>query len=225
MAATRTAARGLPKDLFAETSSKLHVQLFGLPRTALPIDLRRLCGKSKVGNVDQANIEYRRFRPTGSGLLSFTRADHARAAYKALNGVHAWGKSLETRLVADVPELPRTRGVKGRVEAARRGVISGDGPGGSITGGGRNVVLYGLPGKLVPGALIDSLQEFKLAGVEHGTEVVVKLPSERLASSSRFLVRMASVSEAYRLVRKLHMSPWRPDIHSNKCIARAFVVW
>ncbi|KAI0831367.1 hypothetical protein BC628DRAFT_1353406 [Trametes gibbosa] len=224
MAATRTAARKWRKDIFDGAPSPLHVQLFGLPRTALPNDLRRLCGKSKVENVDHASVEYRRFRPTGCGLLSFTRGHYASAAQKALNGAVVGGKPVKTRLVSNIPELPRARGVKGMVEAARRGIISGDGPNGGVTGSGRNVVLYGLPGKLTPEHVLDNLQGFKLAGVEHGKEVVVKLSSDRLASSSRFLVRMSTVSEAYRLVRKLHLQFWRPEYFGDKCTAQAFVV-
>ncbi len=122
-------------------------------------------------------LDYRRFRPTGTGLLTFSRQEHAAVAHKTLNGSVAGGKRVKTRLLSHLPERPRMRGQKGMLEAAQRGAISGDGPSGGITGSGRNVVLYGLPGKLHAGVLLDNLRGFKLAGAEFGKEVVVKLDS------------------------------------------------
>lgn len=49
--------------------------------------------------------------------------------------------------------------------------------------------------------------------------------SDRLASTSRFLVRTTSPSEAYRLVRKYHMQMFRPESKGDKHTMRAFVVW
>ncbi|KAI0362182.1 hypothetical protein OH77DRAFT_1388337 [Trametes cingulata] len=205
---------------------KLHVELSGLPRTALPHDLRRLCGKSKVENVTNAAIDYKRFRPSGNGLLSFPNAEQAAAAQKALDNAVVGGKRVRAHRVSSIPQIPRARGTKGILEAAERGVVTGNGPSGGITGSGRNVVLYGLPGKMLPWQLAERLRDFKLAGTEYGREVIVKLDaSGRLTSSSRFLVRLSTVSEAYRLVRRLHMQPWRPDLFGDRYSTRAFVVW
>ena len=57
----------------------------------------------------------------------------------------------------------RTRGVRGRADAAERGIITGDGPGGGITGGKRTVVIAGLPGKMTAAAVKEWLKSFKLA--------------------------------------------------------------
>ncbi|KAI0636905.1 hypothetical protein C8Q77DRAFT_1095102 [Trametes polyzona] len=227
MAATRTAARRAGRELLQERpTTKQHIKLSGLPRTALPDDLRRLCGKTKAENVAGVAIDYRRFRPTGHGYLSFTTPELAEAANKALRRAVAGGKMIETQLIHYLPTIPRARGQKGILEAAERGAVTGDGPGGGVTAGGRNVVMYGLPGRLGADQLIGSLRNFKLAGAEHGREVAVKLEQgERVTSTSRWLVRMASVSEAHRLVRKLHMQFWRPDLIGEKCRIRAFVVW
>ncbi|KAI0647112.1 hypothetical protein C8Q79DRAFT_1009253 [Trametes meyenii] len=226
MAAIRTAAKQVTKRAFEGSSPGRHIQLLGLPRTALPNDLRRLCGKSKVENVANAAIDYHRFRPSGEGLLSFTRPEYAAAAYKALNNAVVGGKTVKARTISNVLKPPRARGPQGLLEAGQRGAITGNGPSGGVTGAGRNVVLYGLPGRLPPSTLADNLRDFKLASTEYGREVVVKLEaSGKLTYTSRHLVRMASVSEAYRLVRKLHMQSWRPDIHEDKFTVRAFVVW
>ena len=61
------------------------------------------------------------------------------------------------------------------MEAGQRGAITGNGPSGGITGSGRNVVIYGLPGRMNAVMLADSLRNFKLAGTEFGREVIVKL--------------------------------------------------
>ncbi|KAI0780865.1 hypothetical protein BD413DRAFT_608095 [Trametes elegans] len=223
MAAVRTAARKAANDA---VEAKRYIRLSGLPRTALPTDLRRLCGKSKVENVVDAGIHYTHFRPTGVGYLSFSRPEYSAAAAKALNKAVVGGKMVTAQSVATIPERKRSRGTKGLLEAAQRGVINGSGIGGGITGSGRNVVLFGLPEKLIPFVLADNLRQFKLAETEHGREVVVKLESDNSYSkSSRFLVRTTSVSEACRLVRKMHMTPWRPDMFKDRYIVRAFVIW
>ena len=71
----------------------------------------------------------------------------------------------------------RTRGVKGRLEAAERGLISGNGPDGTSTSHGRGVVIYGLPGKLTPEALRPYLKDFKLVATEVGHKEIIKLES------------------------------------------------
>ncbi|KAI8998580.1 hypothetical protein BD414DRAFT_512189 [Trametes punicea] len=226
MAATHTALRRAGKDVLQAKPPRVHVELSGLPRTALPHDLRRLCGKSKVENVGSVAIDYERFRPTGKGILTFSLPEYAAAAYKALNSTVVGGKRVQARPISIVPEIPRSRGIKGRLEAAQRGIITGNGPSGGVTSSGRNVVLYGLPAKVIPAVLVEALRSFKLAGTEFGKEVVVKLETQnQVTTSSRFLVRMSSISEAYRLVRTFHMQLWRPDLHGDKFLLRAFVVW
>jgi len=60
------------------------------------------------------------------------------------------------------------------MEAAERGLISGNGPRGGVVNEGRNVVLWGLPGRLTPEGLKGLLQNFKLAGTEGGKMEFVK---------------------------------------------------
>lgn len=70
--------------------------------------------------------------------------------------------------------LPRTRGVKGRMDAVQRGIFLGNGPGGGITDSGKNAVLYGLPGRMTEEAAGYYLKNFKLAS-SSGTKDIVKL--------------------------------------------------
>lgn len=44
------------------------------------------------------------------------------------------------------------------------------------------------------------------------------------SATSRWLCRLESVSEAYRLVRTLHMQQWRPDLFGDKFVVRASVI-
>ena len=120
-------------------------------------------------------IDYRRFRPTGKAVLTLTRPEFVPAAVKKLDKAFLSGKSLKAEPDSTARMSTRTRGAKGALEAAQRGIIHGNGTVTSISGGGRAVVLYGLPGKLPAGVLADNLRNFKLAGVEQGRPVVVKI--------------------------------------------------
>ena len=44
------------------------------------------------------------------------------------------------------------------------------------------------------------------------------------AATTRWLCRLESVSEAYRLVRTLHMHKWRPDLFGDKFVVHAAVI-
>ncbi len=172
---------------------KLSVHLKGLSRTTLPNDLRRLCGKSGVENVSVGEhltrnhfllcveassisvaVNYNRFRPDGTATLSFTRPEFVPAALKVLNRSVVGGKAITAEPTDDVPVLPRTRGPKGILDAAQRGVYRGDGPSAGVPGGGKTVILSGLPDRLVPVIVADNLRSFKLARSEMGSPAVVK---------------------------------------------------
>ena len=71
--------------------------------------------------------------------------------------------------------MPRMRGNMGRVEATRRGIVSGDGPNGGITNNTKSVVLYGLPGKMSVEALTYFLKSYKLADPTPDTKEIVKM--------------------------------------------------
>jgi hypothetical protein len=63
----------------------------------------------------------------------------------------------------------RRRGVQGRAEAEERGIITGNGPHGGITGRGKTVVLWGLPWKTTAEQVKLALKGFRFA--ESGDEV------------------------------------------------------
>lgn len=69
----------------------------------------------------------------------------------------------------------RMRGLKGKDYAAKRGYFDGNGPRGGIKNSGKNVVIWGLPGKMTPDALKELLSDFHLAGTEGGKTESVKM--------------------------------------------------
>lgn len=68
-----------------------------------------------------------------------------RAAQMSTLPLKAWPASIR--------HFQRTRGVRGRAEAAERALIEGNGPGGGFDPKGCDVVLSGLPEQVTSGAL------------------------------------------------------------------------
>ena len=84
--------------------------------------------------------------------------------------------SLQLNATAVPSPFPgrRTRGSVGRKEAANKGLIDGNGPNGGTSGHGKNVIMWGLPGKLPPEGLRTYLRAFRLSEVS-GQESTVKI--------------------------------------------------
>ena len=92
------------------------------------------------------HINYQRFRPTQEGFISFTSPTFLPNAVKALSNATVGGYPIAVHPSKPPSEHQRrTRGFRGRAQAAERGAFSGDGPGASIPKSGQNVVVSGLP--------------------------------------------------------------------------------
>lgn len=122
-------------------------------------------------------VDYNRFTPTGSAWVYLTNSAFSRPAIQSINGSVLAGHEVSAHQAEDDTEdLPlRIRGVKGRAEAADRGIITGNGPSGGLLGGSSNVVLYGLPGKMSTEATGYYLKSFKLAGASPESKDIVKV--------------------------------------------------
>ena len=72
---------------------------------------------------------------------------------------------LRATAVPNPLRIGRMRGSVGRQEAANKGLIDGNGPNGGTSGHGKNVVMWGLPGKLPPAGLRNYLRAFQLANL------------------------------------------------------------
>ncbi|KAI0273551.1 hypothetical protein BC834DRAFT_214318 [Gloeopeniophorella convolvens] len=220
--AFRGSALGTAKTL-PQGHSNAHVRLFGLPRSATPADITRLLAKHNVQGVSKVALDYYRFDPTGRAFLTLASAHDLPRVLAALREVKLFSHTLRPA-TTPVPVAPpaRARGAKGRGEAAERALVAGSGSQGGITDVGRAVLLAGLPGRISPDSVRVYLRQYRLLG---GEAEVVKL--ERRGKSSlttRVLVRLATPSEAHRLVRDVHMTKYEPEIWEDKYTIRAHVI-
>lgn len=101
---------------------------------------------------------------------------HLRKAVQNLHGSVIAGHPVSATPVEQSgrDSVQRIRGARGREQAAQRGVITGDGPNAGITGSGKNVVIYGLPGKMTEEAAGYFLKSFKLSG-QTAEKAIVKI--------------------------------------------------
>ena len=73
--------------------------------------------------------------------------------------------------------LPRARGDKGREEADARGAIRGDGPHGGVANGGKNVTIWGFPGKTGTASVEYIIRDFDLERKKNGLASIYKIGS------------------------------------------------
>jgi len=206
-----------------------HIQLRNIPPTATPTDLRRLVTRSKLEGVTDVALDYQRFLTSGRAYLTLSHPDFLRSNLDALQNTSI--SSISVTAVASDPPLDvtplRTRGTAGRVDASQRGIIVGNGIRAGLLNPAKNVVLWGLPGKMTPEALKKVLKRFKLAGSDGGKQEVAKveMPDRTFTLFSRHLVRVSSVSEAHRLVRAMHMTYFEPQRWGKKYRIQARVIY
>ncbi|KAI0005958.1 hypothetical protein BJV74DRAFT_8130 [Russula compacta] len=221
--AIRGSALGTAKTL-PKGHSNVHIKLTGLPRTTTPTDITRLLARNKVNNITKVTLDYRRFDPTGCAFLTLAQPSVLPKALASLNQMRFFGHPLTPR-TTQPPAEPRmrSRGLKGREEASERSIVSGNGSQGGITDGRRSVLLSGLPGRISSDVVRRFLKNYKLMG---GQAEVVKLEANLKGSlTSRVLVRLSSPSEAFKLLRNLHMTNYEPGIWGDKYTIRAQVVY
>jgi len=220
-AAIRKSLNGLPLH-FAR-----HIELTNVPRSATPADIRKAVVRAKLKGVADVAIDYSHFAPSEKALLTLTRPNLLQENLLALQNASIAGipiKATPTRL--SDPSPPRQRGVKGRREAADRGIL-GNGPHAGLSNGDRNVTIWGFPGKLEPESLFPLFEHFNLSTNKAGQPDIVKipLPDGAFTMVSRFLLRLASASEAHRLVRQLHLTHWEPEFNGMRYPLRAQIIY
>lgn len=119
-------------------------------------------------------MRYDRFRPTGTAYLVLSAPNSVTRNLRALNTATMTSLPLRATAVPNPLPIVRTRGFAGRREAADKGLVHGTGPNGGTSGNGRNVIMWGLPGKLPPDGLKNYLRAFRLSD-ESGQEIIVKI--------------------------------------------------
>ncbi|TDL24812.1 hypothetical protein BD410DRAFT_62505 [Rickenella mellea] len=210
-----------------------HVQLNNVPRSALPSDLRRLIRQAKLEHVASVQLQYHRFMPDGRAIVTLTHPKFFHHAIDALTNSTISAVRIEPRQKpATLEEMTpnRLRGARGRAEAAERGILDGTGPGAGISAKGKEVVMWGLPGRLATSALVSYLQSKKLVREDaHGQpayEVLkIGLPPRGAAQGSKHVVRLPSIADAHRLVRRLHMTYFQQESWGKRYQIQARVVY
>jgi len=200
-----------------------HIQVTGLPKTALPQDVRRLLQTKNLENISEVFMDYHRFRPTGTAYLSLSSLNSMPRNLRILKKATMTSLPLHATAVPNPFPVGRTRGSVGREEAANKGLVSGNGPNGGTSGHGKIVIMWGLPGKLPSDGLRNYLRAFRLSNAR-GHENIVKIEPERFSLTSRHLVRCSNPSEAYRLVRRFHMTYFSEHVYGDRYLLGARVV-
>ncbi|KAG6845732.1 hypothetical protein H0H87_004998 [Tephrocybe sp. NHM501043] len=187
------------------------ITLYGMSNLITRGDIRRAYGDKLKGVMD-VQIDYKAFRPSGKAIITMSRPEFVPGNLHSLKPFTVCGHELHAvaQYASEPSNAPRTRGIRGLTQAVERGIINGNGPDGSFANIERSVVLWGLPGKTtaeeVGRALLADFKPEK----KNGKPVVIKL--ERIDGKftlfSRFVVTMSSVSEARRLARAWHLTPW-----------------
>ena len=117
-------------------------------------------------------MDYDRFLPTGTAYLSLSSTNSMGRNLRMLAKATMSSLPLRASAVPNPFPVGRMRGSEGRQEAADRGLIDGNGPGGGTSGNGKNVVIWGLPGKLPPDGLRNYLRAFRLSEASYQENVV-----------------------------------------------------
>ncbi|KAJ7905356.1 hypothetical protein B0H14DRAFT_2327192, partial [Mycena olivaceomarginata] len=188
------------------------VQLSNVPPTATPADLRRLIYRSQVQGVEDVSIEYRHLSPTGRAYVKLTHSDFLQPSLDALESVTISG----VHTIAEPSDRPPL--------AAQ---LEGNGLSSELDSNGRYVAVWGLP-KAVGPETLDAILGGRFT-FPPGEAYIFKMPhpdtNNNFTMAARFLVRLASVSEAHRLVRELHMTYYQPEIHKTNYPLRARVIY
>lgn len=117
-------------------------------------------------------MDYDRFRPTGTAYLSLSSQNSIPRNLRMLKKATISSLPLRATAVPNPFPTGRTRGTVGRNEAANKGLVDGNGPNGGTSGHGKNVIIWGLPGKLPPDGLRNYLRAFRLSDVGNQESIV-----------------------------------------------------
>ena len=173
----------------ADIKNRKDIQLRNVPLSATPADIQRLVKKTRMEDVtagenfhqrilerhltwDAVQLDYHRFLPTGRAYVSISHPNHLEQALRSLEKASLSAHPLFYSPAPPIshPVLVRSRGADGRAKAAERGLFEGNGPSAGIKAKGVDVVLYGLPGKLMASALKSYLLSVKLVELKKDGE-------------------------------------------------------
>jgi hypothetical protein len=121
-------------------------------------------------------IDYEFFKPRERAILTLVSPDYLQTNLQALSNLSISGISVEAQpYESNVQQRPRMRGHRGRLDAAQRGALIGEGPRAGIANIERTVIMGGLPARTSVEHMAEVLKSFKLAQSK-GAPQIVKLP-------------------------------------------------
>lgn len=121
------------------------------------------------------SLVYKRFKPTGQGVLTFSTPDLMQNSLPAAKKITFTGREEIFASITVDPFLTagqRLRGVKGRTDASNRGLL-GNGPSAGFPPG-KTVTVVGFPGKMTLKQFMPHVNGFQLALDE--TKSVMQAP-------------------------------------------------
>jgi len=198
------------------TDARTHIQLRNLPHTALPADLRRTVIRDQLKGVVDVAIDYHRFCPSGRAYLALSHPEYLDHNLSILNRSSVSTIPIQAYSSPSPDQVNLNKG------------MDGNGPRGGVSTSGTHVVIWGFPGKLTAEDVRKHLHGFRLAGTAGGKREVLKIDRETSGNTysmySKFLVRAASMAEAHRIVRSMHMTEYEID-QGSKWHIRARVIY
>lgn len=166
---------------------------------------------ANMKGVADVALNYVHFRPSGKAILTMSLPDYTADAIRAASNITISGCKVEAEPI-EHPEVMMPSGESLLGNGTSAGVVVG-----------KTVTISGLPGKTRPPAVLKLVKGFKLADSKKSSPVLpIPLPDKKFSLYSRFIVQMDSESEAQRLVRKFHMTPFK---ESATHIIRAEVIY
>jgi len=117
-------------------------------------------------------MDYNRFHPTGTAYLSLSSTSSMLRNLRMLNKAKMSSLPLYATAVPNPFSIGRMRGSAGRKEASNKGLVTGNGPNGGTSGHGKNVIMWGLPGRLPPDGLRNYLRAFRLSDATDQESIV-----------------------------------------------------
>ncbi|KAH7877486.1 hypothetical protein F5879DRAFT_646462 [Lentinula edodes] len=170
-------------------SKAQHILLKRIPALTTPSDIRRMLIRYKAQGVADVAIMYENFVPTKQALITLTRPNYLRDNLRelinaTLSGVVFTSEEVDYSISGPPPS------------------VFGTGPHAGVDNIGKNVVLSPFPSGTSPYILEDVLKKYTLVGSYQDSVLPINAGSKNPIT---MLVKLGSESEAYRVVRDLHM--------------------
>ncbi|KAJ4000068.1 hypothetical protein F5050DRAFT_1804425 [Lentinula boryana] len=171
-------------------SKARHILLKRIPALTTPADIRRMLTRYNVQGVADVAIIYENFMPTKQAIITLALPNFLRDSLRELTNATLSGVVFTSEEV-DYSEFgpPPTE--------------LGTGPHAGVDNSGNNVVLSSFPSGTSPTNIKTITDKYLLASSFEESVLSIKTAPKNPVS---MLIKLRSESEAYRMVRDLHMT-------------------